>query len=332
VEAASPLSHEILPAVSARVDEGVLGPDAAKLRGVRRRTWVLNQMVLGSLSGLLRVLGDAGVDPIVVKGARLVSDVYPEPGTRPMADADVVVGPESFDLGLAALRSSGWTVKGDWTHAADLVDPRGSGADLHRWVMFPRFCRTPEQEWFDAAAQGPFLDSQARRLALHDELVLAIAHGLLTSSPSSVRWPLDVTYIVDAVPHADRRLFWERVSRSAQQRGVAPVVGDGLALCVEEFHAEVPPTTVATMRGQSLDPWLRYQWAWRRAGRFPPMRLRRYVDLERASGGEPTAWGYAEARWQSLQEHGPRRVISYRTRRLRRSVERRARPGGRQPA
>ena len=315
-------SHEIFPAVSANLDPAVLGADAHRLSGLRRNTWVNNQLALESLGAGLEVLADAGIEPIVVKGARLVACEYHKPGTRRMADVDVVVGPRCFDMALKELTSSGWAVKGNWAHAADLTGPSGTGLDLHRWILFPRFSRVPEDVWWERTESGFIAGRPAKRLSLPDELVLSVVHGLFTSSPSTVRWPLDVAAIVASLDSTSAEAFWMKVRASAQEIGLGPIVGKGLSMCTEEFGLYVPAATLVDLKGQRLDPLVAIHWRLHKTGAKPPMRVRRFVDLERAAGRRPSAANYARARWESLREHGPRRVLGYRIRNLSRTARR----------
>jgi hypothetical protein len=140
-------SNEILSAVGAALPEEVLGKDSLWLRRLRRQIWVQNQLLLRSLGEALVLLTEHGVPTTVVKGAALVSDVYPELGLRAMGDTDFVVGPDHFDRALDMLTSDGWTLNNEWFHAADLVDAQGYETDVHRWPLFPRFTRTVETGW-----------------------------------------------------------------------------------------------------------------------------------------------------------------------------------------
>ena len=315
-------AYELLPAVSAALPDALLGNDASRLKGLRRRTWFASQTQLSALTGALDTLAEIGIVPILIKGGNLATSVYDEPGTRPMADTDIVVGTERFDEAIAALTAHGWSASGDWVHAVDMVDARGNGVDVHRWALFPRFCREVEHGWYERAELSTVLQTPVRRLALSDELVLTVVHGLMTNSPSSSRWPIDVAHIVTATCTGETtsRAFWEDVIVSANEIGVAAIVADGLALCSEEFCLPVPADALAALRRQRLDPLLRVQWARRTRGHFPAMRSRRFVDLERAAGRRPSLWRYIHQRWTALREHGIGAVARARFKTARRGV------------
>ena len=308
-------SHEIMPAVGVALPDEVLGDDADRLRGLRRQVWVRNQLLLRALSKALRLLAENDVPTTVIKGAVLASHVYPDPALRRMGDTDFVVGPENFDRALEVLLAEGWTMKFEWFHGADLVDENDNGTDVHRWPLFPRFTREVESGWLDRSVETTIADAPTRRLAEPDELVMTLTHGLFAMpSPSLVRWPLDVAALLGAGRDDG---FWTQVTRSAGELGVGPIVGAGLGFCRDEFSHDIPVDVVAELRASSWDGWLAYQW-WRRTrGSYPPMRVRRYIDLERAAGRRPTVTGYVGRRVDNLREHGVSAVVRHRVANLR---------------
>jgi Uncharacterised nucleotidyltransferase len=60
------------------------------------------------LDGALSVLHAAGVEAVVVKGMHTARDLFPDPGTRPMNDVDLVVAQDRVPAAEAALRAAGF--------------------------------------------------------------------------------------------------------------------------------------------------------------------------------------------------------------------------------
>jgi hypothetical protein len=84
--------------------------DAGLLTGLEslgRRTAGDNLLLLHRLARLGRDLQGAGVRPMLLKGAALLSMVYEDPGLRPMADADLLVSAASWPRVLETLAASG---------------------------------------------------------------------------------------------------------------------------------------------------------------------------------------------------------------------------------
>jgi hypothetical protein len=311
IDTAHHRSTDLLPAVSANLNAEVLGREADRLRGLRRRVWADNQYALAALVDAANVLAAHGLDPVVVKGAALATTVFSEPGTRAMADIDLLVGADRFEQARDALVAIGWRrqdpVDGPFFHAVALVDDRGRGVDLHKWVAFPRFSPVPEQTWLDRAVPHTINGIELRRLTSSDELVLAVLHGLLTNSASASRWPLDVVRLAASAGEVEG--FWDLVVASATEIQAGPVVGDALAMCRAELGVEVPVEVLELLAAAPLDRGLARHWALCRRGISLEWRVRRYVRLERSEGHAPSFLGYAAPRVRSLRSRGVKPVI-----------------------
>jgi hypothetical protein len=199
-------STDLLPAVSANLSNEVLGHEADRLRGLRRRGWFNTQFRLEAMVDALALLEPLGVGPILAKGAALSTTVYAEPGLRPIADVDLVIGSDGFDDALAAFAAAGWrrptATLSPYDHAVEVVDERGRSIDLHRWVLFPRFSLVPEDDWMERSVPYSVRGCDVSRFRCADELVLTVLHGLLVNSASSVRWPLDVVQLARDAPQS----------------------------------------------------------------------------------------------------------------------------------
>jgi len=324
------LSSDLLPAACANLPADARGPDAERLRGLRRRAWANTRYRMQAIDAAAAVLASMGITPLVVKGASLAVSVYPLSGVRPMADVDLVIGDDRFDEALGALVAAGWyrprTLESPFDHAMEILDPEGRAVDMHRWVLFPRFAATPERGWFERSS--PYPDVPARRLRTSDEFVLAVLHGLLTASPSSVRWPLDVVYLARhgaAAEGLEADAFWSEVVASADEIGAGPVVADAVEMCRVELGAEVALPVVSALAAGRSDPHLRQHWALSRRGVKLQWRMRRYARLCRADGRRPTVRGYLQPRVDAVRSKGLRTTLAVRLDRGREIVEMRRR-------
>lgn len=328
VDVAHHRSTDVLPAVSANLPPDVLGAEADRLRGIRRRVWADNQLALLTLAEAAELLQRNGIVPVVAKGAALVGSVYRDPGTRAMADVDILVGDEPFENARDSLIAAGWRridpVEGPFFHAIGLANQQGKSVDVHRWVVFPRFTPVPERSWFERAVPHTVGRHDVRRLDSADELVLTTLHGPLTNSASASRWPLDVVQITRHA-HEHDSTFWDRVVASADELRVGPVVADALDFCRAELLAPVPVDSLDRLRRGPLDRGLAQHWALCRAGIIPEWRWRRYSRLERAAGRHPRLRGYARPRWQAIRTRGVGTVMKGRWARARTIVDVRTR-------
>lgn len=328
IDTASKRAMHLLPAVSANVPEDALGPSADRMRGLRRRNWVETELRMSALHDAVDVLASIGVEPLVTKGAALVSTTYTTPGVRPMWDVDIMIDHVHFDDAVRALTARGWgrtsTVDSPFDHAIELCDPRHRAIDLHRWVLFPRFAPEPETRWIERAVPHRIGDSHLTRFRCSDELVLDILHGVLTSGTSSARWPLDVVQAARNAPDVDGLAphdFWDEVIRSAAEIGAGPLVADALELCRAELGAPVPAAVVGRMAETALDRQLSQAWALCRHGVTPQWRYRRYRRMQQIAGARGTITGYAVARLNMLRSKGLRSAVTGRIGHVRSTID-----------
>lgn len=324
LDSADGRAAELFPSIAASLGPTALGADEPRLRGLRYRTWVKNELTLESLAMALDAVQPVVSPPLVFKGARVVSEVVERHGVRPMADADLLIDSDVHAAAVDLLRRAGWTTTANWVHATDMADPAGRRLDVHRWILFPRYTRTPSTAWSARSRRADIDGRPVRFLDPADELVLAIVHGVMSSGHSNVRWPLDAEALLaaDGVPGPPD---WDLVVRSAGEIGVGPIVAAACSFLTDDLGLAIPPAAVEQLDRLPMDRLLRYQWARRRSGRFPTARVRHYVDLQRAAGRTPTLHGYVSQRYEAFREHGPSLVVRNRVRNLRRRV---ARPPG----
>jgi len=327
IDTAHHRSTDLLPAVSANLPAEVVGADADRMRGLRRRVWAENELVVQGLIDAVAVLAAAGIDVTVVKGVALTTTVYREPGTRHMADADLVVGPRDFVAACDALIGAGWRMPHPiypFFHASELVDPNGRAVDVHRWVVFPRFSPVPETAWFERTVPHQIRRAAVHRLTSADELVLTCLHGLLTNTVSATRWPIDVVRTVEFAGR-DEPDFWDHVVRASGEVAAGPVVADALEMCRVELTADIPADVVDALHASRVDRGLASHWLLCRRGITPEWRLRRYVRIERVSGRRPTVRRYLAPRIASFRARGPADVARGRLERCRDIMSKRRR-------
>src|SRR5262245_11774648 len=100
--------HRLSPLLSA-ADDGSLPPSLAERFRRDRLTTVAHNLVLGQAAEeCVRALGADGVPTIVLKGLAYAASIYPEAGTRPMADVDLLVPNEERRKAFAVLDRLGF--------------------------------------------------------------------------------------------------------------------------------------------------------------------------------------------------------------------------------
>ncbi len=223
-------------------------------------------------SELARVLEKMTVldlQAVVLQGASLQSDLYPEPGLRPMEDIDVWVRPTDFPAFGKLLRNSGYV--------PDRFYPgtfRGHGAvlDIHTHLFWAdriqarRHLLTVGQEvLFEAAEQFEVCGQPAIRLSRYDQ-VLYLGLHLLKHNVERLIWLVDIRRILERLKPDE----WGHLIRRADFIGQTRTLAQVLFLMDELLPVEFPDM-VRRFRNANrlavLEKWvLRHK---KRKGRLP---------------------------------------------------------------
>jgi putative nucleotidyltransferase-like protein len=102
-------SQRMLPLLASNLNRlGVRDDLTPALHGHRRHSLAANAHTIAGSRDALRALVDAGIEPLVLKGAALVASGLCELGLRPIGDVDALVRPGERDRAIEALIAAGW--------------------------------------------------------------------------------------------------------------------------------------------------------------------------------------------------------------------------------
>lgn len=256
-DAVDPPSFCLLPqAYLAARRAGVELKDMGKLQGVYRMVCARNTLALHALDAALRVLADANVPTMVIKGAALLVCHYRDPGARFMVDADLLVRPEDRGRALAALRRAGWNPTGRCFGPA-LPFMNGIAVRHHRWPEVdlhwrPFVLSTPphaeEAVWRRAV---PFDIAGARTLRPDDDDLLLQACVRRSDLHGRARWVVDALLLID---RTREQADWDERTARAADLGVLPAFRDAMAYLLREFPGSVPEEAVRRMWAVRVRP------------------------------------------------------------------------------
>jgi hypothetical protein len=99
--------------VRSRVEDPLL----PRLKGIVRKTWVANTLLLTRTKATHEALADVGIRGVFIEGVAVASRFYPELGLRPSA-IDVLIDRDDVREALPSLSRIGWRAR------AQAVDPR----------------------------------------------------------------------------------------------------------------------------------------------------------------------------------------------------------------
>lgn len=315
--------YRLLPAVAARLREaGVADPDLARMTGLHKRTWYLNQRRLHGVRPWIARLQAEGIDVLALKGLPLVLRHHPDLGLRPMSDVDLLVPSADAPRALDLLEGGGFVDRGGVDratlfrlyHGSGLTHPDGPEIDIDlHWNLGSPFLRRGD------ALPGPDGPPGARSMAafwvaaepldLGDEVTVSmlapadlllhlVVHGVWAGSGSTVRWIADLhAVLTSAAAGRTGPVDWGRFLHQTRTRGLVVPVANALRYAVDTFSLAVPPHVVT-----ALDHECR---------RVPGSERRRYrrMALEidagpKVLGGLPhlrSYWAYTSSPWSAAE-------------------------------
>src|SRR5436305_5393410 len=300
---------------------------AGRLKGLYRRSWSHNQLIFKRATEAIAVLGDAGIETLVTKGASLALLSYGDVGVRPMDDVDVLVPLDRTMEAIEALSAAGWKPEHDdpaaWTrvhHSLGFSGADRGAVDLH-W--FSLWQPASDQQLWRASVPLELAGAATRAPCPADQLLLACVHGTPWSPLPPFRWIADAVTVIRS---AGEQLDWQRLVAEAERRQLTVATAAALAYLGEAFGAAVPPPVLDDLRAA---PATRHERAAFRAACQPDSPLRtlrmawdRYQRLRDLDTGAPPPgnfvsfarrfWGL-ESVWQ-LPRHGARALSRRRER------------------
>lgn len=242
-------STRLFPLLWANREAAGIGPeDRELLKGVCRKAFVDNAAKLSAALDTARILSDAGIPALFLKGAALIAIADDGLGLRRMADVDIIVPAPVAERATAALLAAGFSsLKGPpdftWKHAWHCVSPEGYEIDLH-WSAF----KPPGDDgsMFDTAQWTNLLGRPVLVPTVTECLLVAIANAFCYGG-TPVRWIADSMVMFRTAP-----IDWDVVLRRSSRPGVLPAVTHGLAFLAREFEAPVPSDVLDALRRRPI--------------------------------------------------------------------------------
>ena len=204
---------------------------------------------------------DRGLDVLLMKGASLAYDVYPDPAWRVRSDVDMFIRAADRARARACLDDLGYVCEPEvsgrfvtYQFHSQRIDAHGVRhlCDVHWKVANPQ--RFADAVGFDelagAAVALPLLGPDARGLGRMHALWLACVHRAAHHyDRDTIVWLYDVHLLIGALDAAEVARF----VALAERTGVRRICLRALLLARSRFGTEIPPKTIAALEAAPED-------------------------------------------------------------------------------
>lgn len=239
-------AHGILPLVDRNlgpVRDALLNADTRECwRGAVAAATLAGLQMHRELQRLQRILADAGIPVVPLKGPALADRLYGDSALRVSADLDLLIPLEKLDAASALLKKEGWHPDFDpkrmasltdtrvrWNHGTFTHNQRGWIVEVH-WQLFitwlgRRSMPLTANDWLNADRSD------------NEELLLYLCLHGTKHWWRQLKWVVDI----DRCVRLAHGLDWERLSRVAGARGCQRALDLGLWLACEFCGLQLPP-------------------------------------------------------------------------------------------
>jgi len=120
-------SFALMPQLYRRlVALGIDAPELPRLKGIYRRSWYGNQLLLERGATLLRAFAERGVEPLVAGDAALAVRTYGDTGSREIAQLELIIGSSDVEAAAEAVGRAGWPFSASTTSSSSAAPSSSS--------------------------------------------------------------------------------------------------------------------------------------------------------------------------------------------------------------
>jgi hypothetical protein len=247
--------ERVLPALCARVQETgissqVPGEVADFLSAVEELNLERNQAILTELGVVAALLNEAGIEPVLLKGAAYcVTGVYANPATRYLVDVDLLIPESQLSNGIEVLMQNGF----DWDRTDQLgrfrhhhppLQRKGSVCfELHH-SLGTGSCRTllPASEVIKLSVPHEFQGARVRVPSPEHLMTHVITHSQVQNPYNERIWPpLRAMYDLVLIQRRfESELDWNSIEHRFRKAGQSGILAMHLLYVGDVLGVETP--------------------------------------------------------------------------------------------
>ena len=232
--------------------QGIKDPILSAYKAAWQKTWIRNQMLMSETGRVIRALGNAGIQPIVLKGLPLALAYYENPGLRPMGDVDLFVQQDDLDQALRILQESGYrstfgnfSTERNLKHSAPFSCGDRQDLDLHWQSTRETIVGGEKMDFWQTSVVLDLNGLQVLAPGHADMLFNIIAHGTRWNPISPFRWIVDVRLVID---RAGEDLDWDHVVARSPSRRLRYTLLKALLYLCNELNFPIPKNVLQNLK------------------------------------------------------------------------------------
>jgi hypothetical protein len=245
-----------LPYIYRRISQwGLDDPLLEKLKGLYRRCWTANSILLNAAGKVLAVLEKEGVDFLLLGAAALAINQYRDSGSRPVPAVECLVRPEDVDRSIHLLVSAGWkSARIPLSRLNEAARRARSGWEfedgeghrlLLRWKLFThRAFSASDEVWWRDSVGIRLGDSTFRTLDPMDLLLHVLCDRDMRDPAQRAFWIVDASVIMAESLEPDD---WRKFDARARLMGLSYPAGRSLAAIEGIVPGSVSSTMIASL-------------------------------------------------------------------------------------
>ena len=240
-------SFELLPLVYRNLARaGRKDTVLSRLKGIYKRTWVANNLLVERTKETGTALRDGGILALFVEGVMIAERFYPELGLRPTSSVDVLVDDRDCTLALVQLADAGWRERPDSAShrgAIRYLSDGGGNVLVLRTTLAIDFVTRAG----GARSHAPLWEVAERRTVGGVELLVPTPTDTLLAvcvSHARAEGGRSTQWVADAKMVLDAEIDWERLLAIGVERGQASRLRDAFRY-LASLPGPRPPQSVS---------------------------------------------------------------------------------------
>jgi hypothetical protein len=251
--------HRLLAAIAEKLGPSIKkSPEYPRLKGLQRQLWTQSRLRLNANLPMLRILSDAGIELMLLKGAARIAIDPAAQRQRSQQDVDILVRQEHIQLAARLLSEHGWrTARGDsplaaisraaTTRAINFQNPPFGDIDLHRVAYHGKHNNTASDNALWANAQGAsFFGISVTVPSPAERLTMMLAHGARSPEAHS-DWLIDVAELLKSTS-----IDWQDVGNIIKSRRLEIQTTIGLSYLSHIMGTDFPLAAKSLLCGLKI--------------------------------------------------------------------------------